>query len=397
MRFEKDGFPCDREMPGRRRMRRTFQVSCSGNAGSHFVIRSGPGDGGRESGADQEMESMPELREMESENMTNHRHKPGLMRTWLPVAGALLIAGVLFFSGALEKQRVWENMTDPDDREQVYLDQGMELEAEDGKNYGVISRGPYLDLPAGSYRMSWYIWGDGENRIHLVTSNGARIDREVISIPAGGGKGEATFTLLDEADQFEIQIEFVQGSRIKVEDIRLYSPKYKDPAFLLLLVTIALSVAWIAFCRGVRLSNRTGWMLIAFALLFSCAPFLKDDLIVLHDIKFHIPRICNLADGLRSGQFPVRAGGYTYNGYGAITSAFYPDFFLVPFALMLLWGASCQFVFSLLLMALNYLIELPHRYLNRDTYEENTDNPVSFHDDDNDNHFDDYEDLSNNP
>ena len=55
-------------------------------------------------------------------------------------------------------------------------------------------------------------------------------------------------------------------------------------------------------------------------------------------------------------------------------------------------------VFSLLLMALNYLIELPHRYLNRDTYEENTDNPVSFHtDSSNDDHFDDYEDLSNNP
>ncbi len=296
---------------------------------------------------------MPELCEMESENMTNHRQKPGLLKTWLPVAGALLIAVILFFSGALDKQKVWENMTDPDDREQVYLDAGMALDADSGKNYGAISRGPYLDLPAGSYRLSWYIWGDGENRIHLVSSNGARIDREMIPVPAGGGKGEASFTLLDEADRFEIQVEFVQGSRIKVEDIRLYSPKYKDPAFFLLLMVIALSAAWIAFCRGVRLSNRTGCMLIAFALLFSCAPFLKDDLIILHDIKFHIPRICNLADGLRSGQFPVRAGGYTYNGYGAITSAFYPDFFLIPFALMLLGGASCQFVFSLLLIGMN--------------------------------------------
>ena len=46
-------------------------------------------------------------------------------------------------------------------------------------------------------------------------------------------------------------------------------------------------------------------------------------------------------------------GGFSFNGYGAITSVFYPDVFLYPFALMLLGGASAAYVGNVLLAALN--------------------------------------------
>lgn len=63
---------------------------------------------------------------------------------------------------------------------------------------------------------------------------------------------------------------------------------------------------------------------------------------------------------------------------------------------------SICILFSLLLIALNYLIELPNRWLNRRHYEENKNisrddsfSQIDSNDDDPD-HFDDYEDLSDN-
>ncbi len=44
----------------------------------------------------------------------------------------------------------------------------------------------------------------------------------------------------------------------------------------------------------------------------------------------------NITDGLKSGQFPVRVGGFSYNGYGAVTSVFYPDLMLYPLAMMVM-------------------------------------------------------------
>ena len=54
---------------------------------------------------------------------------------------------------------------------------------------------------------------------------------------------------------------------------------------------------------------------------------------------YHMARL-NLADGLKNGQFPVRMGGFAYDGYGGVMSVFYPDTFLYPFALMILGRAK---------------------------------------------------------
>ena len=94
-------------------------------------------------------------------------------------------------------------------------------------------------------------------------------------------------------------------------------------------------------------------LFIGLAVLLSCSMSLKSTFNYGHDGAYHLARLQNLADGLKSGQFPVRMGGFSFNGYGAITSVFYPDVFLYPFALMLLGGASAAYVGNVLLAALN--------------------------------------------
>ncbi len=99
--------------------------------------------------------------------------------------------------------------------------------------------------------------------------------------------------------------------------------------------------------------NMAPALFIALAVLIGSAPALKTTFVIGHDGTYHMARLLNLADGLKNGQFPVRMGGFAYDGYGGVMSVFYPDTFLYPFALMLLGGASAVYVCNVFSVALN--------------------------------------------
>ena len=61
-----------------------------------------------------------------------------------------------------------------------------------------------------------------------------------------------------------------------------------------------------------------------------------------------------ISGGPRSRIYAALIGGFSYNGYGAATSVFYPDLFLYPWALMLLGGCSLSFVLNSLVAATGF-------------------------------------------
>ena len=73
--------------------------------------------------------------------------------------------------------------------------------------------------------------------------------------------------------------------------------------------------------------------------LMASMPCLKDNLNLGDDMNYHLERLGNLTQALRSGQFPVRLGTYMNRGYGAIPSVFYPETFLYLPACMILMRA----------------------------------------------------------
>ena len=276
--------------------------------------------------------------------------KNAVIKTWLPVLLAALLVVLVFATGVLDRQKTWPEM--------VYLNlrfpQGTSLSARGGEGYGVMNTGPGFDLPVGTYRLKWIIDTDGENRIRLRAQNGARIVPEELTVSPGMWGEEAYFTVLDPADGVQIQTVFESGTAIDAIDFRLYSPMYRDSAFTFAFSMAALCVLWLAYRQGWLTSERRALLLITgFAVLLASAPSLKDNLTVVYDTGFHMARIQNLADAFLSGQFPGRAGGFTYNGYGAVTSVFYPDILLYPFALILAAGASIQYVIHLFEIAIN--------------------------------------------
>lgn len=272
------------------------------------------------------------------------------MREWSVWLVALLLIAAVFATGILDRQETWEDMPYLSMR----FDGGLSRDVRAGDAYGAMNGGPGLNLPEGTYRLKWAIEGDGDNRLVITTENGATAVPGEIQLPAGETAGEALFTLEDAAQGVEIVVVFEGGTHIDVADMRLYSPEYRDHAFTFALIAFALCLLYTLHRRGKLTPARRGRLiLIGLAVLIASGPALKDTVCIGHDTTFHLVRLCNLADGLRAGQFPVRIGGFSYNGYGAITSVFYPDVFLYGPALLMNLGASLQYAVNLFFIAVN--------------------------------------------
>ena len=265
---------------------------------------------------------------------------------WAALAVCAALIAALFATGALNRGKVWDS---------VRLEGDSSRSLEVGDAYGAIGRSPYFCLPAGEYLLRWRIDADGENVIRFASANDVDISPVQVTTDPDCWEQEARFTLKDATYNFCIIVEFASGTRMQLDDMRMYSPEYTDGTWLaafLLLGGWLLCVLW----RRIRdEEGRRTFALLLFSVAVISVPMLSESIPKAFDTEFHAARIMNLADGLLSGQLPVRVGGYSYNGYGAATSAFYPDLLLYPLALMVLGGASITFVLSVFAVAINLL------------------------------------------
>lgn len=274
----------------------------------------------------------------------------GRCRRWAPVALAAALVALVFMLGLGQKQKTWVNMTEG----LLSFERGTALSLSRGDAYGAMNGGPGFDLPAGTYRFKWIAQTDADNRLRITSANQAQIEPCEAAVRADGYQDELVFTILDDADDVNIEFLFEDGTEMSVLDGRLYSPFYRDDAFTFAFAALGLCVLWLLGQRGYLTAERRGRLvLVAMAVIYASTPSLKENLNLVYDTPFHMARIYNLADGLRMGQFPVRLGAYAYNGYGAVTSVFYPDLLLYPCALMVMAGASIQYVLNVYGIALN--------------------------------------------
>lgn len=261
---------------------------------------------------------------------------------------AAVLAVMLCVTGLPGKQKVWTDLP----YGLMHFD-SLRRDVAAGDAYGVMNGGPGLTLPAGEYCVKWVIEADGDNRLRIETTNGVLAEPSEIALKAGETWGEASFVLREAASDVQICVVFEGGTKIDVIDMTLYSPMYTDHALTSGFLLLATALLYMLHVYGWLTPMRRGKLiLLGLAVLIASGPAFKDTIGIGHDTTFHLVRLCNLADGLKNG-FPVRAGGFSYNGYGAITSVFYPDFFLIPFAAMMNLGASLQFAVNTFFIAVN--------------------------------------------
>ena len=270
--------------------------------------------------------------------------------TYGPVVLLALLCAAAFATGALTRYPVLEAQVQAMD-----FPNGTAVSLENGDVYGVVpSGGPGHSLSAGTYRLKWFVDGDGDNALHLYSENGVKMEPETVILPAGQFEGEFEFTLDSAISGLQLQFEFAAGTYMEIYDVRIYTPGCSDNAFTLLFASLAFSLIWVAVRRGkLRTAQIEGMLMIGLAVLFASAPAFQETLHIGDGIQYHLCRIENIVDAWQCGQFPARLGAYMYDGYGALTSVFYPDYALYPFALMRLCGASLAYVGNMLLISLN--------------------------------------------
>ena len=128
-------------------------------------------------------------------------------------------------------------------------------------------------------------------------------------------------------------------------------------AFFLLLIEVPVVLhflpegkvrSFVARCRVPALT-------VAAMGLFATLPLLSDYIGFGYDLPFHLSRIRAIAEGLKSGYFPVKVHPGWLNGYGYATGIFYCDLFLYIPALLHLCGISILGVYRIYVIFMNIL------------------------------------------
>ena len=165
--------------------------------------------------------------------------------------------------------------------------------------------------------------------------------------------------------------EVIRGARLRVSrsgegelyiraitgEGNIYSDTY---VFTALVVISAAFILLFLSRRKDELGRReygsvTALFACALAAVISTAPLARQVLPYAHDASFHLSRIDGIADGLRSGSFPVRINPAFLGGYGYADATMYPSTFLYFPAVLRLLGVSTIVTYQLFILAINGL------------------------------------------
>lgn len=101
--------------------------------------------------------------------------------------------------------------------------------------------------------------------------------------------------------------------------------------------------------------DKTSWVVlfgfIAVVFIIS-APLWQHPFVYGDDIFYHLGRCQSIADGLLSGQFPVKIHPFLLKGYGYGSGLFYPQFFLYLPAALILMGVNLVAAYKCFLMCI---------------------------------------------
>ncbi len=169
-----------------------------------------------------------------------------------------------------------------------------------------------------------------------------------------------TFQALVPSDQQQATLRIsTQGSAFTLESIVIqYSMAYAWYNLLCRLCFFVLAdLVWLLWTGRLKLPGGPRGAVTALglgmAVFLASLPMLSRGLVPGHDLQFHLNRIEGLAQGLASGQFPVRIQPFWLDGRGYAVSVFYGELFLYFPAVLRFFGVSVQGAYKVYAVAVN--------------------------------------------
>ena len=211
-----------------------------------------------------------------------------------------------------------------------------------------------MTLDAGTYTLSGRVESKGGSELHFAFYHGGQPEPSTFQISSEKENQEFTFHLDREARDLEIRFVCGEEDDLKIHDLVMKMPECTDRVFTCAGIWIVLSAVWIAWRRGKITGKKLAVFLpVVAAAGFASLPSLHGGIVQGIDGIYHLARLENLRSALLTGQVPARVGGFSYNGFGALTSVFYPDFFLYPFAVMRMLGATQTYTVHVLFICIH--------------------------------------------
>lgn len=214
-------------------------------------------------------------------------------------------------------------------------------------------------LKRGTYEVTFDVRAQAEGNtvevcdpLYIQPDNTAGKTLALASVPTTGEMIRLTFSVEDYLECIEFRVH--TESAAEFASIYLMSQRnlYLDPyiyAGLLLLASALLLIY-----RTRRKVRPEVLVLLTFAALWSCLPLCFTWLSNGHDLFFHYGRLFSLSQELSNGFFPVRIHSGMYRGFSYMSSIFYPELFLYPFAFLGMLGMSPIGCYKLLLICINF-------------------------------------------
>ncbi len=127
--------------------------------------------------------------------------------------------------------------------------------------------------------------------------------------------------------------------------------------FILLLIDLALFLYLFKKNETAEYLNKKAYVIagMIFIIFFSSFMLFYRKIYFGDDIFYHLRRIAFLAEGLKSGQLPVKIQSGWDNNYGYAVGVGYGDVFLYPSAILVILGFSVQFAYKFYIFLMNVL------------------------------------------
>ena len=305
------------------------------------------------------------------------------VKGWWLFAAAILICGVLlsrrssdnfsatFYAGDFRNRYVQQEQCDSIDPT-AYTQDG-----ENAVPVSVLRKGA-ISLKKGSYRLSYEYHTTSQDTVLRIFAS------DYTSSDNSGGKLllqqaldpsetilRGAFALDQDVDSVYVMVLNPDASfQMRGLSLESEAPIWTDTYFYCA-VTVLCALLLFALLNGKpgddkmlcfgdkKISaRRTRWLVVfvmAAGVLMASLPLAGESLLIGHDSHFHMARIEGLAEGLASGQFPVRVHGGTLNGYGYANPLFYPELLLYVPAVLNLLGVSIVSCYKFYLVLLNVL------------------------------------------
>lgn len=210
-----------------------------------------------------------------------------------------------------------------------------------------------IHLDADSYTMTLMHHGDGQVRCYL-SSQDAGLHAGKFLLSKNKIRAEYDFFVIRDIDQFQINITNYESGDFYLDGITI-TTNANNMRLLLF--------AWLIFCAMAdfvlfsQIFQRQGKLIVALVFLsaiVSAANALYG-IHIGHDMAFHMQRIEGIAEGLKTGQFPVRMSTTFNDGYGYPVGVFYGDLLLYIPALLRLIGLPILTTYKTYIWLVNLL------------------------------------------